>query len=181
MIIAVKIQKPPSGFIHASRPTFLISFNVDPTSWVSAMILHHLVLLVFANKRYQFVGVAAFQRQNIDVMDDKCIVWQLAALFDLVKRRRPLDAIAIGYPVLEAYRVILWPAAFKMIADIIDHQCNVENPTLTGGQIVEAPLWLTKSKDREVPFLFPDFGGREARKMWIVSVAHKILFLSNTI
>ena len=41
VIVAVKIQKPPSGLIRASKLTFFISFNVGPTSWVSPTRLHY--------------------------------------------------------------------------------------------------------------------------------------------
>jgi hypothetical protein len=109
-------------------------------------------------------------------MDDKCILDQLAAIL-ILKDHRPFDAIVVGIPeLLEAYCAILWPAVAKMMGDIC-----IENQAWTSRQIVEAPIWLTKSTDRVVPFWFSDFGGWKTRKMWIVSVGHKMLPLSNMI
>jgi hypothetical protein len=109
-------------------------------------------------------------------MDDKCI-WDQQVAILILREYRPFDAIVVGAPEqLEVYCAILWPAVAKMMGDIY-----IENEALTSRQIAEAPLWLAKSTDRVVPFLFPDIGGWKTRKMWIVSVSHNILPLSNMI
>ena len=169
VIAAEKIQKPHCGFIHASKPTFLTSFKLGITSWVSTAIPRHVVLLVVANRGHQFVGLDAFQKQNIEAMDHKCIWDQQAAILALEKDR-PFDEIVAGIPcLLEAYCAILWPAVAQMMGGIYN-----ENQALTSRQIAEAPLWLTKSADRVVPFYFCDIGVWKTRKMWIVGVGLKI-------
>jgi len=93
-------------------------------------------------------------------MDDVCILDQLATVLFL-QERRPYDAIIAGIPGLyEAFCAIFWPAAAQM---------------MTGRLIAGAPLWLTKSKDRVVPFFFADPRDRISREMWIVSICHKFL------
>jgi hypothetical protein len=105
-------------------------------------------------------------------MDDICIREQLATVLFL-QERRPYDAIVAGIPKLfEAYCGIFWPAAAQMMGDILVDRL-AENQSLTGRQIADAPLWLTNSKDRVVPFFFWDLGDRITREIWIVSIGHK--------
>jgi len=126
------------------------------------------------NGEYQFVGLAAFQKQKIEVMDDKCFRDQQAAALSL-HEHRPFDIITVGIQeILEEYCAIFWPAAAKMM-----EKFYVENKALTGRQISEAPLWLSKSTDRVVPFVFSDIGHRKTRERWTVSFGYKISFLSN--
>ena len=105
-------------------------------------------------------------------MDDDFIREQLAAVLSL-QARRPYDVIFTGIPELYvAYCSILWPAAAQMMVDILVDS-GAENQSLTGRQIADAPLWLTKSKDRVAPFLFGELGNRKTREIWIVSIGHK--------
>ena len=107
-------------------------------------------------------------------MDDKCFWDQQAAVLSL-HEYRPFDTITFAFPeLLEKHCAILWPAAAKMMGNIY-----VENKALTSRQISEIPLWLSKSTDRVVPFVFSNIGHRKTRERWTVSFGYKILFLPN--
>ena len=114
------------------------------------------------------IGIANFQKNTIDKMDQRSIVQQLAMMYDLAEQHR-YDVVASGIQgILEVGGGIVWYYAAKTMTDIIKR--SFREGALTGSHLSRAPLQLVQSKASELPMILDFPEESVSRDIWLVSV-----------